>query len=98
MNKLGVIGGTGLYQLDELSNVEKIVIDTPYGQTSSEIYSGTAISLQRLDKNGSYTNRNFDQEHDDQFSFTVGAGVYSVGVTLCKFVAPLNQKDCTPFY
>ena len=37
---LGVIGGTGLYALDGLNDVEQLVIDTPFGSTSSPVTSG----------------------------------------------------------
>lgn len=37
---LAIIGGTGLYQLPELENLEMHVIDTPYGATSAPIVSG----------------------------------------------------------
>lgn len=39
-NIIGVIGGSGLYELDGLENVESIVVDTPFGETSSAITSG----------------------------------------------------------
>ncbi len=34
---VGIIGGTGLYELDGLENVETVALDTPFGQPSSEI-------------------------------------------------------------
>jgi 5'-methylthioadenosine phosphorylase len=37
---LGVIGGTGLYQLDQLSRIEEVQIDTPFGQPSAPIVTG----------------------------------------------------------
>lgn len=37
---LGVIGGTGLYALDGLVDVEQVVVETPFGQTSSPITVG----------------------------------------------------------
>ena len=47
-SKLAVIGGTGLYNLEELSEVEEIVLDTPYGSTSSPIISGNIGDMQLL--------------------------------------------------
>lgn len=38
--KLGVIGGSGLYDLEHISNVEMIKIITPFGETSDEIAKG----------------------------------------------------------
>ena len=37
---LGVIGGSGLYQMESLDVTEKISIETPYGSPSSEIILG----------------------------------------------------------
>jgi 5'-methylthioadenosine phosphorylase len=41
MSILGVIGGSGLYDLPGLSNIEEINLDTPFGRTSSPIVTGT---------------------------------------------------------
>jgi 5'-methylthioadenosine phosphorylase len=38
---LGVIGGSGLYNLDGLADVESIAVDTPFGTPSSPVYVGT---------------------------------------------------------
>ena len=38
---LGVIGGTGLYDLPDLANVEPVELDTPWGTPSSPIVTGT---------------------------------------------------------
>ena len=37
---LGIIGGTGLYELDGIEQVEKFSIDTPFGAPSAEISIG----------------------------------------------------------
>ena len=37
---IGVIGGTGVYNLNELQNVRFIEIDTPFGKPSSRIVLG----------------------------------------------------------
>jgi 5'-methylthioadenosine phosphorylase len=39
--KIGVIGGSGLYQIDGLSNIEVVKISTPFGDPSDEITIGT---------------------------------------------------------
>ncbi|MBI9047326.1 MAG: S-methyl-5'-thioadenosine phosphorylase [Anaerolineaceae bacterium] len=43
MNKepaIGIIGGSGLYELDELEKIEKISVNTPFGKPSSPIITG----------------------------------------------------------
>ena len=45
--QIAVIGGSGLYNMPELSQVEKHQIPTPFGDPSGEIVIGT---LQRLNK------------------------------------------------
>ena len=37
---LGVIGGTGLYQLDEVTKIEEVTMSTPFGAPSSSIVRG----------------------------------------------------------
>jgi 5'-methylthioadenosine phosphorylase len=38
--KIGVIGGTGLYQIEGLTNIEEVNIDTPFGKPSDTIIIG----------------------------------------------------------
>ena len=38
---IGVIGGTGLYRMDGLEDVEEVAVDTPFGQPSDAIVTGT---------------------------------------------------------
>jgi 5'-methylthioadenosine phosphorylase len=38
---LGIIGGSGLYEMPELSDVERVELDTPFGQPSGPITLGT---------------------------------------------------------
>ena len=38
---LGVIGGTGLYQMEALREVRKMAVETPFGKPSAEITLGT---------------------------------------------------------
>ncbi len=38
---LAVIGGTGVYHFDEISNLEEVQVDTPFGAPSSPIMIGT---------------------------------------------------------
>ena len=39
--EIGVIGGTGLYQMDQLTDVEEVRVDTPYGEPSDAFVIGT---------------------------------------------------------
>ncbi|MDQ1707644.1 MAG: 5-methylthioadenosine phosphorylase [Pyrinomonadaceae bacterium] len=39
--KIGIIGGSGLYQMPELEDVEEIVVDTPFGSPSDAFIVGT---------------------------------------------------------
>ncbi|MGB3612744.1 MAG: S-methyl-5'-thioadenosine phosphorylase, partial [Elainellaceae cyanobacterium] len=38
---IGIIGGSGLYQMDELQDVEEVQVDTPFGAPSDAIMIGT---------------------------------------------------------
>mgnify|MGYP000616201161 CR=1 FL=1 len=38
--RIGVIGGTGLYQMDGLQNAEEVLPDTPFGNPSDAILTG----------------------------------------------------------
>ena len=38
--KVGIIGGSGLYNLKELDKVNNIQIDTPFGKPSSDFLTG----------------------------------------------------------
>ncbi len=40
MTTIGIIGGSGVYDLDGLENIEEHVIDTPFGSPSDTIISG----------------------------------------------------------
>jgi 5'-methylthioadenosine phosphorylase len=39
--KLGVIGGSGLYQIEGLADIQEVKVDTPFGQPSDAITVGT---------------------------------------------------------
>ena len=43
--KIGVIGGSGLYKIEELKNVEEMEIDTPFGKPSDIIVTGTLYDV-----------------------------------------------------
>lgn len=38
---LGILGGSGLYEMSGLENIERVSVDTPFGAPSSEITIGT---------------------------------------------------------
>lgn len=38
---IGIIGGSGLYQMDGLENVEKVALETPFGEPSGKYVLGT---------------------------------------------------------
>ncbi|GAH68467.1 unnamed protein product, partial [marine sediment metagenome] len=38
--KIGVIGGTGLYDIDGLTDIEEVDITTPFGKPSDTIVTG----------------------------------------------------------
>ena len=44
--ELGVIGGSGLYQMDQLENIQQIEVSTPFGNPSSPVTVGTLEGLQ----------------------------------------------------
>src|SRR6185369_16584421 len=39
--KIGVIGGSGLYQMEGLTNIEEVIVNTPFGSPSDNIFIGT---------------------------------------------------------
>src|ERR1043165_4487048 len=39
--KIGIIGGSGLYQMPELTDIKEIEIDTPFGDPSDTFIIGT---------------------------------------------------------
>src|SRR5262245_659490 len=39
--KIGIIGGSGLYQMPELTDVDEIAIETPFGDPSDKCIIGT---------------------------------------------------------
>ena len=38
---IGVLGGSGLYQMKELTDQSSVTVDTPFGKPSDEIVVGT---------------------------------------------------------
>ncbi|HEX5708104.1 MAG TPA: S-methyl-5'-thioadenosine phosphorylase, partial [Pyrinomonadaceae bacterium] len=39
--KIGIIGGSGLYQMPELKDVEEVRVETPFGDPSDAFITGT---------------------------------------------------------
>lgn len=44
--KLGIIGGSGIYEIDGVQNGEWISVDTPFGTPSDEIFTGTLNGIE----------------------------------------------------
>lgn len=41
MRIIGVIGGSGLYEMDGLEQIERVAVDTPFGEPSDKLITGT---------------------------------------------------------
>ena len=39
--RIGIVGGSGLYQMDALTNIEEVAVDTPFGKPSDTYRVGT---------------------------------------------------------
>ena len=39
--QIGIIGGSGLYQMPELKDVEEVSVETPFGRPSDSFITGT---------------------------------------------------------
>ena len=39
--KIGIIGGSGIYDIEGLDNVEAVAVDTPFGAPSDKIITGS---------------------------------------------------------
>jgi 5'-methylthioadenosine phosphorylase len=54
MIKVGIIGGTGLEYPNYLKKVKKVIVDTPFGKTSSPLYTGSVngVEVVHLSRHG----------------------------------------------
>ena len=54
--KIGVIGGTGLYDIEGMSDIEEVDIATPFGKPSDTIVVGNleGVGIAFLPRHGSY--------------------------------------------
>ena len=54
MNRIGIIGGSGLYDLPGLSDIRSVAVDTPWGAPSDEVVLGTlgGVDLAFLARHG----------------------------------------------
>ena len=43
--KIGIIGGSGLYQMKELTDVQEVFLDTPFGKPSDAYITGTLFGM-----------------------------------------------------
>ena len=41
MAKVGIIGGSGLYQIEGITDVKEVVVTTPFGDPSDQFITGT---------------------------------------------------------
>ncbi len=64
--KIGVIGGTGLYQIEGMTEVKEIHVDTPFGDTSDNIIIGklNGVGIAFLPRHGRGTQHRGRQAHD----------------------------------
>src|SRR5919107_1799970 len=44
--KIGIIGGSGLYQMPELKDVEEVAVETPFGPPSDAFIVGTLLCME----------------------------------------------------
>ena len=40
MGRIGIIGGSGLYQIEGIRNVRELAVTTPFGKPSDKLISG----------------------------------------------------------
>ncbi len=45
---IGVIGGSGLYEIEGLNNVREVVVETPYGPTWDVLVTGDLHGVQMV--------------------------------------------------
>ncbi len=44
--RLGIIGGSGLYRIDDLENLAELSLDTPYGKPSNKLLIGSLFGIE----------------------------------------------------
>ena len=44
--RLGIIGGSGLYRIDDLENLVELSLDTPYGKPSNKLLKGSLFGIE----------------------------------------------------
>ena len=44
--RLGIIGGSGLYRIDNLENITELSLDTPYGKPSNKLLIGNLFGIE----------------------------------------------------
>ncbi len=44
--RLGIVGGSGLYRIDNLENIVEVSLDTPYGKPSNKLLIGNLFGLE----------------------------------------------------
>ena len=43
--RLGIIGGSGLYKIDNLENIVELSLETPYGKPSNKLLIGNLFGI-----------------------------------------------------
>src|SRR3989338_896546 len=46
MPKVGIIGGSGLYQIDALKDIKEVTVDTPFGEPSDNFIVGNLAGVE----------------------------------------------------
>ena len=91
---VAVIGGSGLYDFDALTDLKEVKPDTPFGQPSDIITITPAIPIEILK-----TIRNVrillaqNVENADAVFWTIFIGLYGIPIYCCSFI-PMLESEC----
>lgn len=84
MSKIGIIGGSGLYQLDNIEVLEKLTLQTPFGAPSSEIVKGKPRGIHSSASVSAETELFFLARHGEHHSFLPGDVNYAANIWALK--------------
>lgn len=82
---IGVIGGSGLYQMSEISDIQTVDIDTPFGKPSDKIRIGTLRG-----KRVAFLPRHGDGHRHDPASIPQRANIYALKSLGVRFIIAAN--------
>ncbi|MBP9837730.1 MAG: S-methyl-5'-thioadenosine phosphorylase [Proteobacteria bacterium] len=88
-NKVGIVGGTGLYNLDGMDNVEQFELDTPFGKPSSPIIKGSISGIEHV-----FISRHGYGHTITPTEINYHANIYalkSLGVNLCISISAVGS-------